>query len=184
MYVAQQSFSNEYILRHCLWKLLSETGLLYHEQLTEMESVVLSRFVHKKYKSGAEMLSDNPNLALPLLNSAIDKILCEVKKLQLQSQKCDALSSENEALKSGLRNLIKDDSSKGAIISSPINRLIEDIGLSGRTVRILKTTGIDTLEKLRTCSLFRLRNHPGIGVKAIHEIQTALSKYSVDPSAD
>lgn len=171
------------MIQHCLWKILSETGLIHTGELTEMESIVLSELLKKKYRSGNNSQPGEPQYGMDVLNKAIDKIVCQVKTWQIQDQKYHSIIAENHRLKSGLRGLMK-ISEKAVNFPCPLklDRLISDIGLSPRTVRLLRSAGIDTLQQLRSCALSRLRNQAKVGVKTIHEIETILSKYSVHDS--
>ena len=163
------------MVQHCLRKILSETGFIHRGDLTEMESKVLSNLLLTKASFSADSGSD-----MAVLNKAIDKIVCHVKSLQLQSQKYQQVVLENHNLKSGLRNLIKTpENSPAKDVPPKIDRPIDEIGLSTRTVRLLRSYGIDTLEQLRACHLSRLRNQARVGVKTIHEIETILLTYSV-----
>lgn len=173
------------MLQHFLWKILSETGLIYIEQLTEMEAVVISGLVKKKYPSTSYPPSEDFANVLPVLNGAIDKIICQIKTLQVQGQKYHSVIAENRTLKTGLKGLMN--------ISEPINKIpepfnmdrsVNSIGLSKRTVRLLRSSGINTLQQLRSCSLSRLKNQARIGVKTLHEIEAILARYSIEPSVD
>ena len=162
------------MIQHCLWKVLSETGLIQSNELTEMESRVLKDFVRKSAGCN-DSRSD-----MTVLNRAIDKIVLKIKDIQLQSQNYRLVVSENNNLKSVLQSFIRisEPSTKSGFPLS-IDRPIEEIGLSRRTVRLLKSFGIDTLEQLRASQLSRLRIQARVGVKTIHEIETILSNYSV-----
>ena len=181
LYVAQHSISYEQMLQHCLWKILSETGLIHIEQLTEMEATVISRVVKKKYHSINPLSTEDPEVGFPELNLAIDKIICQVKALQVQSQKYHSVIAENRTLKSGLKGLMNISEEAGNNYPATVNmdRSVSSIGLSKRTVRLLRSLGIDTLEQLKTCSLLRLRNQARVGVKTLHEIESILSTYSI-----
>lgn len=185
LYVAGQSFSFEQMIRHCLWKVISETGFIYDDQLTEMESIVLSELLKKKYGSADTSINAESQEAMGVLNRAIDKIVCQIKTLQIQSQKYHSAMAENHCLKKAMSNLMKiSEQGKNSSLQLKINRSISEIGLSKRTVRLLQSAGIDTLEKLGSCSFSRLRNQDGVGIRTMHEIETALSKYSVSASSD
>ncbi len=180
LYVAQQTFGFEQMIQHCLWKVLSETGLLHVDQLTEMESKVLADLFTKQITPSVNSQSD-----MVVLNRAIDKIVCHVKSLQLQGYRYNQVIAENHSLKSGLRNLIKIPEHPGDNRFPPeIDRPIDGVGLSKRTVRLLKSSGIETLQQLRACQLSRLRSQARVGVKTIHEIEAMLSTYSVHASAE
>ena len=180
LYVAGQTFGFEQLIQHCLWKLLSETGLIHVDQLTEMESKVLADLLAKKAGLSSELHPD-----LGVLNRAVDKIVCHVKNLQVQGQKYNAVIAENHNLKVGMRNLMRmPEEIPGNAVSHTLERSIDEVGLSKRTVRLLRSYGIDTLEALRACPLSRLRNQTRVGVKTIHEIETILSSYFSHASAE
>ena len=166
-------------MQHCLWKMLTETGFAHCEQLTEMESITLSRVLKRKYAVDKPHTEEVSVHELELLNSAVDKIVCLVKSMQLQNQKYQAIIEENQSLKSGLRTLIKGSPDNSRPTTIDIDRPIEEVGLSKRTVRILKAVGIDTLQQLRDCSITRLQAHSRIGVKTLHEIELSLANYTV-----
>ena len=177
MYVAGHSFGFEQMIQHCLWKILSETGFIHNDQLTEMEIVVLGKLLNKRNVPGS-LLTEDLKYVMAILNSAVDKIVCQVNKLQTENQKYHSVIAENRNLKNGADSLMKisgDD--VNASFQLKINRSINDIGLSKRAARLLQSMGIDTLEKLRSCSLPRLRSQGRIGVKTIHDIETILSHY-------
>ena len=180
LYVARQTFGFEQVIQHCLWKLLSETGLIHVDQITEMESKVLADLLVRKASLSNDIYSD-----LSILNRAVDKIVCHVKNLQVQGQKYDAVMTENHNLKVGLRNLIRiPDEADSNCISITVERSIDEVGLSKRTVRLLKSYGIDTLTELKACQLSMLRGQKRVGVKTIHEIETILSSYFSHASAE
>ena len=176
--MAGPSFDFEKMVQHCLWKLLSETGFVHNDQLTEMESVVLSKLLRKKNALDNGSLTGNSEGLIAILNSAMDKIVYQIKILQVENQKYHWVVAENHRLKKGLNNLEKvSEQDNTSSLSLKISRSINDIGLSKRASRILQSIGIDTLEKLRTCSLSRLQGQQRIGVKTIHDIENILSKY-------
>jgi hypothetical protein len=178
LYVAGPSFGFEQMVQHCLWKLLSETGFAHSDHLTEMESVVLSKLLRKKSALDNGSLTGNSEGLIAVLNSAMDKIVYQIKILQIENQKYHSVVAENHRLKKGLNNLEKvSEQDNTSSLSLKINRSINDIGLSKRAARILQSIGIDTLEKLRTCSRSRLQGQQKIGVKTIHDIENILSKY-------
>lgn len=185
LYVAGKSYGFEQMVQHCLWKLLSETGFIHLDQLTQMETVVLSELLKTKYDSSQRSLLHDSQHEVDLLNKAIDKIVCQVRVLQLQNQKYQSVIIENTRLRNGLNRLIKN--SEPPVTSSfplKLERLISEIGLSKRTVRILQAVGIDTLGKLRSCSLPGLRDQNRVGVKTIHEIENVLAQYSIQDSSE
>ena len=185
LYVAGQSFGEEQMVRHSLWKILSETGLIHANHLTEMESIVLSELLKTKYRPGNNSQPVNPQYGMDVLNRAIDKIVCLIKTWQIQDQKYQSVIAENHRLKSGLRGLMKISETAGnSPLPLKLDRVISEIGLSQRTVRLLRSVGINTLQQLRSCTLSRLRNQPGVGVKMIHEIETILLKYSAQAAYD
>ncbi|MBC7828520.1 MAG: hypothetical protein H7122_12290 [Chitinophagaceae bacterium] len=186
LYVTQHSFSYEQMLQHCLWKILSETGLIHIEQLTEMEAAVISRVVKKKGSPANYSSSSEADDELKVLNVAIDKIICQIRNLQAQGQKYHSVIAENRTLKTGLKGLtnISEKASRNCLVQVNMDRSVSDIGLSKRTVRLLRSTGIDTLEQLKACSLPRLRNQSRVGVKTLHEIEAVLSSYSIENSFD
>lgn len=185
LYVAGQSFGFEQMLQHCLWKVLSETGFVHNDQLTEMESVVLSKLLRQKYTTSNHTLPGDTQYGMAVLNSAIDKIVCQIKTLQIENQKYHSVIAQNRHLKNGLSSLIRiSEQGNNSSLPLKIERSINDVGLSKRAVRLLQSLGVDTLEKLRSCSLARLRNQGRIGVKTIHDIETILSKYPVQASPD
>jgi hypothetical protein len=185
LYVAGTSFGFEQMVRHCLWKLLSETGFIHNDQLTEMENITLSKLLKKKSALGNGSLAGDMEYAMGILNSAMDKIVCQIKVLQVENQRYHLVVAENCRLKKGINNLEKvSEYDNNFTLPLKMNRSINDIGLSKRTVRILQSLGIDTLEKLGACSLSRLQKKQRIGVKTVHDIETVLSKYLAQASPD
>lgn len=173
LYIARHTFGLEQMIQHCLWKLLSETGLIQFDQLTEMESRILAGLLVRN-----SSLSNSKQADLGILSRAVDKIVCHVKNLQEQGQKYNAVIAENDNLKAGLRTLIRrPEDSSSHYISITVERSIDEVGLSRRTVRLLKSYSVDTLDQLKSCPLSWLRNQRRVGVKTIHEIETILSSY-------
>lgn len=185
LYVADPSYSSEQIVRHCLWKLLSETGFIHSGQLSQMESITLSKALKKKSASGNGSLNGDSEFEVTVLNNAIDKIVCQMKIMQGENQRYHTVAEENRRLKKGLNHPERvSDQDCGSSISLKMSRSINDIGLPKRAARILQSMGINTLERLRNCSLSRLQNQERIGVKTIHDIEVILSKYSTHASPD
>ena len=185
IYIAENSFNYEHMLRHSFWKIISETGLIHIDQLNEMEAVVLSKLVKKKGHAKIPALQGGIETELNILRSAIDKIIVYLKKLQDSNQRYQVAGKENENLRkaNGLINVSRAGKTKH-LSSSVMERNIREIGLSPRTARLLESAGINTLEQLRKSSLSHLRNQARFGVKTIHDIETILLKYSTNKAGN
>ncbi len=185
LYVAGASFGFDQMVQYCLWKLISETGFIHNDELTEMESMVLSKILKTKIARDRGSLAGNSEYPLSVLNSAIDKIVLRIKTMQTENQKYHSILTENRRLKNGGNKQEKvSEQANTTFPSFKMNRSINEIGLSRRAARILQSIGIDTLEKLRACSLSRLQNQQRIGVKTLHDIEAILSKYPGQASPD
>jgi hypothetical protein len=180
LYVVDDSLSKEKVVRHFLWKLLSETALDRISNLTEIEVIMLNKLVTTRYTTGSTIVSAMHESELRMLQSAIDKIICHINTMNEKGNKYDSLCAKRSSITKGLAGFIavsKKPGTKADSLPGEVERLDNHIGLSARTVRLLKTSGIETLEQLRKCSLHWLRGQDRIGVKTIHEIETALSRY-------
>jgi hypothetical protein len=183
LYVADEGFSKERVLRHFLWKLVSETALDRINNLTEIEVIMLNKLVTSRYTSGSTIVSAMQESELKILQSAIDKIIWHINTMNEKGNKYDSLYAKKSSIIKGLPSFIPFSEKPGTKANSlpgDKDSLNADMGLSARTIRLLKTNGIETLEQLKKCSLHRLRGQDRFGVKTIHEIETALSKYYPD----
>lgn len=185
LYIVGESFGPEQMLRHCLWKLLSETGFIHDSQLTEAESAVVSKLFRRKGVFGGKLIRSESEFEMALLNSAVDKIVCQIQTLQLDNQKSHSVVGNNHGPRKGANSEKRVSIRNNSSGSLPeISRSINDIGLTKRAARILQSMGIDTLGKLRTCSLSHLYKQERIGVKTIHDIETILSTFAAQASLD
>lgn len=182
LYVSRQLISYEKLIQHCLWKIILETGLVYLDGLTEMESVCLSNLVKARVSISVQSLTGSESHQTDILNSAIDKIVCEIKSMQVKSQRYDAVVKENLKLKKGVSGHAKlVEASTAAKLE--IARKITELGLSRRTVKALQSANIQSLDDLRNCCVSRLKSIERIGVKTIHEIENVLAKYMLHDSS-
>jgi DNA-directed RNA polymerase alpha subunit len=147
-----------------------------------METVVLSKLIKKNGAVKIPALQGGTETELNILRSAIDKIICHLKNLQDLHQRCQVAGTENENLRwgKGLVNILQKGKANLPSSSTGIERGIKEIGLSPRTVRLLESVGINTLDQLRRCSLAGLRKEARFGIKTIHDIETVLLKYSAN----
>lgn len=151
-----------------------------------MESIVLGRVVRKKYNVTPSFSPPVMEAELNILSSGIDKIVGHIKNLHDQTQRYHAIVEQNKHSTPGPHSQLNIPCNENNKYKSSrcIDRPIDEIGLSRRTARLLKSVGINTLEQLGKCSLPGLRRQARFGVKTIHEIETVLLKYGTAPAGN